>query len=189
MQVKEFFPDGTAIDNWFYDYSIPQLEDLGKQYKLTDYGILDDGCVHTDKIQALIDEAYKNGGGVIVVPKGVYYTGSIFFKQGVNLYIEEGGVLKGSDDISDYPVIETRIEGETCKYFPGLINADNIDGFTMCGKGTIDGNGLRAWKAFWQRRAWNRACTNKDEQRPRLLYISNCKNVVIADLKLQNSHF
>lgn len=30
---------------------------------------------------------------------------------------------------------------------------------------------------------------NKEEQRPRLVYLSNCKNVLIADLRLQNSHF
>lgn len=101
----------------------------------------------------------------------------------------QGGTLNGSDNISDYPVMETRIEGEICQYFPGLINADGIDGFVMCGQGTIDGNGLRSWKAFWCRRTWNPQCTNKDEQRPRLVYISNCKNVLVADLHLQNSHF
>ena len=79
-------------------------------------------------------------------------------------------MLKGRNDISDYKVCETRIEGETCQYFAALINADGLDGFTMCGPGTIDGNGLRAWRAFWLRRAWNPKCTNKDEQRPRLVY-------------------
>lgn len=42
------------------------------------------------EIQNLIDRAYENGGGVIVVPKGTYLTGALFFKQGVNLYIEDG---------------------------------------------------------------------------------------------------
>ena len=74
-------------------------------------------------------------------------------------------------------------------YFSALINADGLDGFVMCGPGTIDGNGMRSWKAFWLRRSWNPKCTNKDEQRPRLVYLSNCKNVLIADLNLQNSHF
>lgn len=186
---QEFFPDGTPIDGWFYDWLIPKLEDLGKQYVLTSYGILDDGKIHTAEIQAVIDRAAEEGGGVLVVPRGTYYTGALYFKQGVNLYVMEGGTLKGSDDVSDYPVCETRIEGETCMYYPALINADGVDGFTMCGGGTIDGNGLRSWKAFWQRRAWNPQCTNKDEQRPRLVYISNCSNVLIADLHLQNAHF
>ena len=46
----------------------------------------------------------------------------------------------------------TRMEGETCLYFGALINGDGLDGFTISGPGTIDGNGLRAWRAFWQRR-------------------------------------
>jgi len=187
--MNERFPDGTPIDDWFYETRVPQLDELGKQYVLTDYNILDDGKVHTAEIQQLIDKAASEGGGVIVVPAGTYLTGALFFKQGVNLYVAEGGTLKGSDDISDYPVCDTRIEGESCKYFAALINVDGVDGFTMCGPGTIDGNGLRSWKAFWLRRQWNPKCTNKDEQRPRLVFISNSRNVLIANLRLQNSHF
>lgn len=189
MAQQEYFPDGTPIDQWFYETDIPTLDMLGKQYILTSYNILDDGKIHTKEIQQVIDLAASEGGGVLVVPAGTYLTGSLYFKQGVHLYVAEGGTLKGSDDISDYDLLETRIEGETCTYFAALINADDIDGFTMCGPGTIDGNGLRSWKAFWLRRQWNPKCTNKDEQRPRLVYISNCKNVLIAGLHLQNSHF
>ncbi|MCM1063286.1 MAG: glycosyl hydrolase family 28 protein [Eubacterium sp.] len=189
MPDKDFFPDGTPVDEWFYDTKVPALEELGRQYILTQYDIFDDGKVHTMEIQWLIDLAAQRGGGVIVVPAGTYLTGSLFFKQGVNLYVSEGGTLKGSDDISDYRLCETRIEGETCPYFAALINADGVDGFTMCGPGVIDGNGLKSWKAFWLRREWNPQCTNKDEQRPRLVYISNSQNVLVADLHLQNAHF
>lgn len=185
----ESFPDGTPIDEWFYNTDIPKLSDLGKPYVLTDYQIYDDGKVYTNEIQKLIDSAAEQGGGVIVVPAGTYITGALRFAQGVHLYISEGGILMGSDDICDYPLCETRIEGETCKYFAALINVDGVDGFTMVGPGTIDGNGLKSWKAFWLRRAWNPQCTNKDEQRPRLIYISNCSNVLVAGLHLQNSHF
>lgn len=187
--MGESFPDGTPVEDWFYDVRIPGLDKLGRQYMLTQYQIFDDGKIHTAQIQELIDTAAAEGGGVIVVPAGTYMTGSLFFRQGVHLYIADGGTLKGSDDISDYAVCETRMEGETCRYFAALINGDGLDGFTMCGRGTIDGNGLRSWKAFWLRRAWNPECTNKDEQRPRLVYLSNCKNVLIADLHLQNAHF
>lgn len=187
--IKEYFPDGTEIGSWFYDISVPELKDMGTVYKITDYGILNDGCIYTEKLQALIDKAHSEGGGVIYVPGGIFKTGALFFRQGVNLYIEKGGVLMGSDDISDYPLMETRIEGESCMYYPALINADGIDGFTITGEGVIDGNGLKSWKAFWQRLKWNPKGTNKDEQRPRLIFISNCKNVQISNLTLQNSHF
>ena len=188
--ATEYFPDGvTKIDDWFYDTRVPELEELGRQYVLTEHGILDDGKLHTAELQALIDSASRDGGGVIVVPRGVYLTGALFFRPGVNLYVADGGVLRGSDDPADYPLTDTRIEGELCRYFPALINADGVDGFTMCGPGTIDGNGMRAWRAFWLRREWNPDCTNKDEQRPRLVYISNSRDVLVAGLHLQNSHF
>ena len=188
--AKEYFPDGiTPIDEWFYDNSIPKLEDLGKQYVITDYGVRDDGKIYTAEIQAVIDQAHKNGGGVIVIPQGKYFSGALFFKAGVNLYLEDGAVLMGSDDICDYPLCQTRIEGQWRLYFPALINADRNDNFTLCGKGTIDGNGLRAWKAFWIRYKWNKNLSNLDEQRPRLLFVSNSSNVTIAEATLQNSHF
>lgn len=187
--MGEIFPDGTPVEDWFYDVEIPELKELGRQYVLTQHHIFDDGKVYTKQIQALIDTAAADGGGVIVVPAGTYMTGSLFFRQGVHLYVSEGGTLKGSDDIADYVVCETRMEGETCRYFAALINGDGLDGFTMCGRGTIDGNGLRSWKAFWLRRTWNPQCTNKDEQRPRLVYLSDCKNVLIGELHLQNAHF
>ena len=187
--MTERFPDGTPIDPWFYQTDIPGPDSLGRQYVLTENGIQPDESVHTAEIQAMIDRAAENGGGVLVVPAGVFRTGALFFRPGVHLYVAEGGVLLGSDDISDYPVIDTRIEGESCRYFAALINADHCDGFAMLGPGTIDGNGLRSWKAFWLRRSWNPACTNKDEQRPRLVHISNSNNVLVAGLTMQNSHF
>lgn len=188
MKNMEFFPDGTPIDEWFYEVDIPDLERY-KKYNLNDYGIFPDGTIHTQKIQSLIDDISNDGGGILVVPDGEYVTGALFFKQGVHLCVEKGGVLKGSGDVLDYPICDTRIEGESCKYYSALINADGLDGFMMFGDGVIDGNGLHSWRAFWKRREWNPECTNKDEQRPRLVYVSNSKNVIVANLKLQNSHF
>lgn len=34
----------------------------------------------------------------------------------------------------DFPLLMTRIEGEYCKYFGALINADGLDTFTISGK-------------------------------------------------------
>lgn len=186
---KDFFPDGTEVPTWFRDTTHVDLSKLGKQYRITDYGVLMDGQVYTDRLQSLIDRMAAEGGGVMVVPSGTFVSGALFFRQGTHLYLEKGAVLKGSDQISDFPVMTTRIEGETCKYFPALVNADGLDGFTISGEGTIDGNGLPYWKQFWLRRSWNPQCTNKDEQRPRLVYVSNCRNVQIENVSLQNSPF
>ena len=108
---KEIFPDGTIIDDWFHGDTLPTLDSLGKQYLITDYGIFPDGKIYTEQFQALIDLIHANGGGVIVIPSGTFYSGSLFFKQGVNLYVQENGTLKGSDDVSDYKLLTTRIRG------------------------------------------------------------------------------
>lgn len=187
--VQDLFPDGTPIPEWFRQTDAVDLASLGRQYRITDHGVINDGRIHTTEMQALIDRVAADGGGVIVVPPGTFITGALFFRQGVHLHVQQGGMLLGSNDPSDYPILRTRIEGETCLYYSALINADGLDGFTISGPGSIDGNGLTYWRHFWERRKWNPKCTNKDEQRPRLIYISNCRNVQIDGLHLQNSAF
>lgn len=186
----EVFPDGTPIPEWFSDTTKVSADKLGKRYVITDYGVKTDSTiVQTELIQAVIDKAAAAGGGVVVVPKGVFLSGSIFFKQGVNLLVEEGGVLKGSDRIRNFKLLDSRMEGQNLKYFAALVNADGIDGFTIAGKGTINGNGHNYWEEFWIRRGYNRQCTNLEAMRPRLVYISNCKNVTVQDVRLINSPF
>ena len=170
--MNNYFPDGTLINDWFLVNNKTNIDNLGKKYYLKDY-IKPDNNVNTKQIQELIDKIHNENGGVLIVSDGVYKTGALFLKQGVNLFIDKDAEILGSDDISDYPVMETRIEGETCMYYPALINADSVDGIYIGGAGKINGNGFKSWKAFWKRREWNPNCTNKDEQRPRLLYISN----------------
>ena len=183
-------PDGPKMDKWFENTSKVDPSTLGKQYVITDYGVKQDSTVvQTEAIQAVIDKAAQEGGGLIVVPKGTYLSGSLFFKKGTRLMVDEGGKLKGSDRIANFAIVETRIEGETCPYFSALVNADHNDGFVICGKGTLDGNGYHYWNEFWIRRKWNPKCTNKDAQRPRLVYISNSSNVTVQDVRLQNSPF
>jgi hypothetical protein len=187
---KEHFPDGTAIPDWFSTYEEVDIHELGKIYKITDYGVVNDSTLlQTAQIQAVIDRAYASGGGVISVPQGVYLSGALFFKQNTHLHLERDAVLKGSDDISNFPILPTRIEGRSIDYFAALVNADGLDGFTVSGQGTIDGNGLRYWKSFWLRRRFNPQCTNLDEMRPRLVFISHSKNVHLTGVHLINSPF
>lgn len=186
----EAFPDGTPIPDWFRQYETVDVAGLGKSYKITDYGVENDSTiVQTSLIQAVIDKASQEGGGVICIPKGTFLSGSLFFKPRTHLYLEEGATLKGSDDISDFAVIDTRMEGQNLKYFAALVNAIRVDGFTVSGKGRINGNGLRFWKSFWLRRQVNPKCTNLEELRPRLVFISDSKDVQLSGVRFENSPF
>lgn len=184
------FPDGTKIPAWFSDSSKIRLQDLGKQYVITTHGAIADSIVvQTAVIQKVIDLAHKQGGGVIIIPKGTFLSGALFFRPNTHLYVSENAVLKGSDNIADYPIMASRMEGQSLDYFPALVNAYGVDGFTISGKGTIDGNGLNYWKAFWQRRKENPNCTNLEVSRPRLVFIWKSNNIQIQDVRLQNSGF
>ena len=158
-------------------------------FEIGSFGAKADGRVQTQAIQSAIDAASAAGGGTVVVPRGTYVSGALFFRPGVDLRIDEGGVLKGSTEILDFPMMMTRIEGETRKYFPALVNADRCDGFRLTGKGVIDGSGGPYWKRLvirWQSRG---GCENIDEQRPRLVYVSNSTNVTVSGVTLRDSPF
>ncbi|MBB6326407.1 hypothetical protein FHS59_002035 [Algoriphagus iocasae] len=187
---QNLWPDGTEISPWFHDYSKLQLENLGKQYVITEHGVLADSMLlQTSKIQWVIDQASQNGGGVIVIPKGTFLSGALFFKPNTRLHVSEGAVLKGSDDIANYPLIPSRMEGQNLDYFAALVNAYEVDGFSITGTGTINGNGLKYWEAFWQRRKEDPNCTNLEVSRPRLVFIWKSNDIQLQDVKLINAGF
>lgn len=189
-QPADLWPDGTEISAWFHDTTRVDVTSLGRQYVLTDYGVSTDSTVvQTVAIQAVIDRAANEGGGVVVVPRGTFLSGSLFFRQGTHLHLAEGARLKGSDFIGDFALGDTRLEGQNLKYFMALVNAQGLDGFTISGPGTIDGNGERYWRSFWLRRQYNPQCTNLEEMRPRLVFIQDCKNVTLCDAHFLNSPF
>lgn len=189
-QNNETFPDGTPISNWFQQQEKIQLNSLGKTYTITDFGVVKDSTlIQTAAIQKVIDLAADNGGGVVVIPKGVFSSGALFFKPKTHLHVSANAVLKGSDSISDYPIMPSRMEGQNLDYFPALVNAYGVDGFSISGKGTINGNGLKYWIAFWERRKQNPKCTNLEVSRPRLVFVWNSNNVQLQDVKLINSGF
>ncbi len=187
----EKWPDGTPVSKWFSDTIPVNPDTLGKRYVVTDYGVVkgDSTLIQTEAIQKVIDLAAANGGGVVTIPEGVYLSGSLFFKPGTHLNVAKNGRLKGSDAITHYKIIDTRLEGQTIKYFAALVNAIECDGFTITGPGTIDGNGWRFWDEFWLRRKVNPDCTNLEALRPRLVYIANSNNIEVSNVRLVNSGF
>jgi polygalacturonase len=145
--------------------------------------------VCTAVIQAAIDRVATAGGGRVIVPAGVFKTGAITLKQGVELHLTKDAVLLGSTDLVDYPRQLTRIEGHFEPWRPALVNASGLTGVRITGSGTLDGNGRPFWQAFWQRRAENRKCTNLEVERPRLIYLAECQDVTVSGVALKDSGF
>ena len=166
------------------------LSSASKRYPITEFGAVADGTtINTAAIQKAIDTASAAGGGVVEVPKGTFRSGSIFLKKGVELHLVEGGTLLGSTNIEDYPKRNTRIEGHFEPWRLALVNAEQVDGVRITGKGVLDGNGLPFWEAFWQRRKENPRCTNLEVERPRLMFLDRCNDVRVEGVSLQDSGF
>jgi polygalacturonase len=159
-------------------------------YLITDYGAVGGGeTINTAAIQRAIEAAATKGGGTVVVPAGVFRSGAIFLKSGVGLHLAEGAVLKGSENVADYPKLNTRIEGHFEPWRLALVNAQNLTGVRISGPGKLDGSGPVYWRAYWQRRKENPRCTNVEVERPRLVFIDRCTDVRIENTALQDSGF
>jgi alpha-L-rhamnosidase len=168
----------------------PVLRAPAADHSITDFGAVAGGeTLNTAAIQAAIDAAAAQGGGTVVVPAGVFRSGSIFLKQGVALHLAEGAVLKGSENIEDYPKLMTRIEGHFEPWRMALVNAAGLTGLRISGPGKLDGSGPVFWAAYWQRRKENPKCTNLEVERPRLMFIDRCNGVRIENVALEDSGF
>jgi polygalacturonase len=160
------------------------------RFDVTRFGAVADGrTLNTAAIQKAVDAAAQQGGGTVVIPAGRFLSGSIFLKDRVALHLEKNAVLLGSPNIADYPKRNTRIEGHFEPWRMALVNAENLNGLRISGEGTLDGNGISYWAAFWQRRRENPKCTNLEVERPRLVFISRCRNARIEGVCLRYSGF
>ncbi|MXV16512.1 glycoside hydrolase family 28 protein [Hufsiella ginkgonis] len=159
----------------------------GKKYVITDFGATGDSVfLNTKAIQSAIDKCSTEGGGTVVVPAGIFISGSVFLKQGVSLQVAEGGVLKGSLNPGDYPQIDTRWEGEERKWTACLVNAIGLRGIKITGPGRIDGSG-----ELWNERARRVAPQPSSSAaprygRPRLIGFQNCTGIEISGLYINN---
>lgn len=110
------------------------------------HGAIGDGAfLNTKAIQSTIDDVHNRGGGVVEVPAGLWHTGPIVLKSGVNLYLAAGSTLLFTDDFDQYPMIEANWEGLPQMRNQSPISATNANNIGITGKGIIDGNG-GAWR-------------------------------------------
>ncbi|MFZ4766019.1 MAG: glycosyl hydrolase family 28-related protein, partial [Roseimicrobium sp.] len=74
-------------------------------FNIMTYGAKGDGkTINSSAIQKAIDACHASGGGTVLVPEGVFVTGSVRLKSRVTLKIAKDAILRGSLDIADYTV-------------------------------------------------------------------------------------
>ena len=110
------------------------------ELNVREFGAKGDGLTKdTAAIQKALDTCATNGGGTVLVPAGVYLTGSLMLGANTTLRLELRANLTGSPDIADYPLARIRWEGEFAQGHRALLSAENSDHLTITGAGTITG--------------------------------------------------
>jgi polygalacturonase len=193
-------------DKHFTDSVFPELKWVGevgarripgktKVYSVNSFGAINDGkTLNTKAIQKAIDQCSRKGGGIVTFDAGEYLTGSLFVKKGVNLLIGKNVTLLGSQNIDDYPEIDTRIAGIEMRWPAALINVLNQKNVAITGEGTVHARGKPFWDKYWQMRKEYekkglRWIVDYDCKRPRTLLVSGSTDVTVNKITLKQAGF
>ena len=111
------------------------------------YGAKADGVTLNSKsINAAIDACSSKGGGVVMIPPGLWLSGPVVLKSNVNLYLAPNAILQFTNDFDQYPLVETTYEGLKAFRCQAPVSALNAENIAITGKGILDGSG-DAWRA------------------------------------------
>jgi polygalacturonase len=187
---------GYKFFEWELNVGAHTAPDADTVFRVNDYGAVGDNIrMNTESIQQAIDAAAAAGGGTVTFGTGIYRTGSIYLKSNVRLDIPKGTILQASQDIADYPRIDTRVAGMEMVWPSALINAIDQQNVALSGEGTIDGMGKPFWDMYWDMRRNEyepkglRWIVDYDAERPRGILVQNCRNVTLSDFVMFRTGF
>jgi len=154
-------------------------------FNIKDYGAVAGGqTLNSEAIQKTIDAAATKGGGKVVVPAGIFLTGTIRLKSGVELSLDKDAVLLGSTNLSDYQ--------KNDRWY-AMILADKQNNIAITGYGTIDGQGkqlaLNVKKLVQNGAIVDPLKLNRPDERfrPQLLELQRSTGVKIQHVTLKNA--
>ncbi len=145
-------------------------------------------------IQGTID-SLKEKGGTVFIPKGRYFTNTIYLKSNITLFVSSQ-----AEFVSISCECNEKLKMPLQK---AIICAENAENICLTGGGTINGNGLtytnepKAAEPFYALERFNtylrtvearkRIYFGKNTVRNSIINFSNCKNVKINNVILKDS--
>jgi len=137
-----------------------------------DFGAKGDGAAKdTAALQKALDTCAGNGGGTVLLPEGIYLTGSLVLHANTTLQLSSRANLLGSPDIADYPVVNVRWEGEFRDGHRALLSATDAANVIITG-GAIFGPPLPLGKL-------------RNPRGPVLIELTGCTNAVLENFTTQ----
>lgn len=136
---------------------------------------------HTQALQSIINTILASGGGQLTLSAGEYEVGSLELGSNFTLNLEAGAVLKFSDQIDAYPVVNSRWEGAAQSVYRACLYGTNIQRVKIMGNGVIDGQGAKWWQRFSEQ------ASELQYPRPYLCSIEHANQVTIEGVTFTNS--
>ncbi|WP_163410697.1 glycoside hydrolase family 28 protein [Flavobacterium ajazii] len=130
-------------------FKMPEVQ-LPK-FKMDTLNILDFGAIPnteqlcTKAINETIKKCSESGGGVVVIPPGLWTTGPIQLKSNVNLHAKNGAYVLFTSDLSQYKLIDSYFEGNKVLRCESPIMGIDLENIAITGEGIFDGNGSK-WR-------------------------------------------
>jgi Endopolygalacturonase len=128
-------------------YPTPMLPDIpDRSFSLSDYvNEPDPFALCTDAIQRAIDDCAEAGGGRVVIPPGLWRTGSIRLRSRLELHAEEGAIVRFEANPVLYPLIASQFEGQAAVRCQSPLDGQELEDIAFTGKGVFDGCG-EGWR-------------------------------------------
>jgi len=139
----------VSIDDTKLPFKMPEVQI--PRFKVDTLNIVDFGAVPnteelcTKAINNAIQKCSESGGGVVVIPAGLWTTGPIKMKSNVNLHTKNGAFISFTSDLSQYQLIESYFEGNKVLRCESPIMGIDLENIAITGQGIFDGNGS-AWR-------------------------------------------
>jgi polygalacturonase len=226
MTVKSFFPLLVAValllpacntqEPYSYAYlytdlpfDMPQVQPPQfpeRETHLTEHGAVGDGItLNTQAFADAIDHLADRGGGTLVVPSGIWYTGPIALRSHIRLHLEKGALILFTTDTAAYPLIDTYYEGIAARRCQSPISGRGLENIAITGEGTINGSG-QAWRPLKRDKVtekhWNQVISSGGilktpdlwwpfataaAVRPVMVSLIECKNILLQGVLFENS--
>ncbi|MNK96109.1 Exo-poly-alpha-D-galacturonosidase precursor [compost metagenome] len=156
-------------------------------FDIRDYGAKGDGkTLDTAAIQAAIDTCSAAKGGKVLIPAGVFLSGTLQLKSDVTFYLSEGARLLGSPKREDYTAGKGVPSGNGNIVFLYAVNAERL---SIEGKGTIDGNGLAFYTGKGDNTGPGQNGVGGNFDRPHLFIFYQCNELRMHNVFLQASAY
>ncbi len=112
------------------------------EVNICDFGAVSDGrTLCTEAFERAITHVHEQGGGTVVVPAGLWYTGPIELLSNVRLHTEYGALVQFTSDLDAYKIIDTSFEGLDTRRCQSPLFAYKAHNIAITGHGTFDGCG------------------------------------------------